>query len=177
MSRTNKVTIFIILGIFVAIISLFTCVTVFGSANACSGVALENIEIYEAKINDISDIYFENGTFEILKTANLEDKNIINYGLLLKKVDNYAQFQFDVENKGNIDVKIKNISILGYEEYKDYVDIKVDGINIGDTIEKSSVVSGIKVITTYKNPQYMENGFIKFIELNNLKIVIEFDKE
>lgn len=177
MSRTNKITTFTIMGIFVAIISLFTCVSVFGTSNANQGIALENIEVYDVKINDISDIYFEDGTVEIIKTANIDDKNIINYGVLLKEIDKYSQFQFDIENKGNIDIKIKNIIISGYEEYKDYVDIEVVGINVGDIVEKSSVISGVKVVTTYRNPMYTENDFIRFIELNNIKISIEFDKE
>ncbi|MDE5889219.1 MAG: hypothetical protein K2H20_04275, partial [Bacilli bacterium] len=156
MSRTNKITAFTIFGIFVAIISLFTCVTVFGSSNANVGIALEYIEVFDVKINDVSEIYFEEGTFQTLKNPNIDEKNTINYGLLLKRPDKYAQFQFNMENKGNVDIKVKNITILGYEEYKDYIDIELVGINVGDKIEKSTIISGVKAITTYKSPLYIE---------------------
>lgn len=176
MNKTKKVTNFIILGIIVSIISLCSCVSVFGIANANMGVASESYDIFEVKVSDISDLYFEDESFEILKNPIVDEQKTISYGLLAKKVNTYSQFQFNVENKGNVSSVVDIVDITGFEEYKDYIDVTLEVLSVGDKIEAGTMVP-VKVKITYKNPLVNELGEQQNIELCNLKINLGFKKE
>ncbi len=176
MKRTRKVRIFTALGVLVAIFSLFSCISVFGASYANAGVALEAKEIFDIQFTEISDFYFEEDTFEVKKAPYVDDKNNIIFGILLKEPEKYSQFQFNIENKGNINVKVSKIEVLGFEDYSEFVDIKVIGIEKNDILDYRASVP-VKVVITYKSP-FLDEAFIsKNIELCNIKINIEFSKE
>lgn len=176
MNKAKKITNFIVLGIIISIISLCSCVSAFGIANANMGVAVESYDIFEMKVSDISDLYYDNDSFEVLKNPIVDEKNTISCGVLAKEVLKYAQFQFNLENKGNINVKVDSIDVTGYEDYSDYIDVIVEGINVGDIIVAESITP-VKVKIVYRNPSFDETGVQKNIELSNLKINVEFKKE
>lgn len=175
MRQTKKSTLFSIIGIFIAMVSILTSVSAMSTSMAGTGVAIENREVYDVKIDNVSEIYSDED-IEVIKNPSNED-NKINFGVKLNSIDSTTQVQFDIENKGNVNVKVKNVTISGIENYKDNVEVKVLGINVGDIIDAEVKNSGIKVITQYKNPVIDENGMISAVNLDDINVEIEFDKE
>ncbi len=175
MKQNKKCTLFSVIGIFVAFVSLVTSLSAMGTSMAGNGVAMENKGVYDIKIDNVSEI-FSDEEIEVIKSPESKE-NMISYGVKLKNIDSTTQVQFDIENKGNVNAKVKNVKINGIENYKDNVDVKVLGLNVGDVIDAEIKNLGVKVITQYKNPVIDENGMFSSVILDNINVEIEFDKE
>lgn len=175
MEHTKKVTIIIVCTILVTIISLGLSIGAFDFSNANKGIAYEQIYKLDLQISELSDIIGSEDTLVSVISNPKVNIDKISYGVILKSTDVFTQFQFALENDGNLKARVKEINITGYEKYKDYVEIKVDGLNINDVIDVESRLSNIKVITMYKKPLIDENNKIKDIDLSNINIEFVFE--
>lgn len=171
----NKIKTYQVLGIFVAIASLLLSLSLLRTTYAYTGTSTVKKEIYDVQVKDISDIYKDNNNIEIIKNPLVAD-NIITYGVELKNLNEFVKFQFNIENKGNIDGIVRKIEILGNEEYQNYVNIEVKGLKVGDKIEANKEAK-VDVITTYNNGLLNEEGMLEPIRLDEIKIKIIIDKE
>lgn len=174
MSHAKKIRLFIILGIIVGIMSLGSSLMVLSVSYSSSGTAEVENKVFLIELDKITNLYTDDETVKVLKNPKLKDNNF-EYGVELQNVGSSTQFQFDIINKGDIAGKVSEIDIQGYNDYKDYIEIKVDGIEVGDIIEPGKVLKKINVYTSYKNPYYDENGNLKVISLNQIQVKIGFE--
>lgn len=173
MVHTKKVNLCIILGIVICIVSLASSIGALNKSYSSSFVSNEVDEKYVIGLYKVTDIYTDDN-INVLNNPIIKDYSLI-YGVELLNLNGVAKFQFNLKNTGNIAAKVKNIEIYGYEDYKDYVKIEIDGLKVGDIIEEDSIIKKINVYTSYENPYYDLNGLIKNITLKDLKIVISFE--
>lgn len=174
MSQTKKISLFIVLGLIVGIMSLGSSLAALRISYSSSEVAKIKEDSFIIELISPTRIYMDEDTGSVIKNPIITS-NEIGYGLELKKINSGAQFQFDISNKGDLPGRVVNINIYGIEEYKDYIDINIEGINVGDVVESDKVIKKVNVRTTYFNPLYDESGLIKTIKLEDLKIEIEFE--
>ncbi len=167
---------YIVAGLFVAIISVFISVFTLTTSNAYTGTALETTEKYQITFDRISDIYKDKDTINIIKNPTIVN-NTISYGVAFYNPNEFTKFQFEIKNNGNTNAKIKKIEILNVKEYLDYIDINIKGIEEGQIIEAGTKLDVIEVITTYKNAYLNEENMILPIELNDIIIKIDIEKE
>lgn len=175
MKHMKKVT--SIIGITV-IVSLFSLSLSFGAlskSNALTGVSVENRAVWKANIEKASTIAVDDNNVIVLKEPEISG-NLIKYSIVLNRVTNYGQFQFNIKNDGNINARVKNIKIDGIDDYKQYVDVSLVNLKVGDVIKEGTLLNNIKVITVYKKQAYDENMMPKEIKLDNINIKIEFEK-
>ncbi len=175
MKRVKKVTMITGVAILVSVFSLALSFGFLGTSNASRGISIEDKEIWKVNISNLSTIAVGNTNIIIDREPFIND-NIVSYGMKLSNVNDYGQFQFEIKNEGNIDAKVSNIKITGIEGFEQYIDIGITNIEKGTIIKKGTLLSNIKVITTYKNQMVDENMLGQAIDLKNISIEIEFEK-
>jgi hypothetical protein len=173
MKHVKKITVVTVFAILISFFSLSVSIGALGTANAFKGSSIENKKIWEVNIRDISTMAVSSNYVSISKEPSMID-NAINYSLTLSNVNDYAQFQFNINNSGNIGAKVKNIVISGLEEYEQYVDVSISNIAVGDLILPETI-SNIVVVTSYKEQLYDVNMWPQVISLENINILIEFE--
>lgn len=171
--RGRKGTLITTLAIMIALVSVVSCFGVLGVTNSVQGISIQEKKQWKVSLSDLSKIAMDQGAIEVLREPTL-DKYRINYGLKLINVGN-AQFEFTIKNEGNIDTVVKNITINGIDEYKDYMSISFTEIKVGDVIKENSMVQ-VKVLTEYKNQLIDQNMIPQLINLENIEIDIDLEK-
>ncbi len=175
MKRVKKATMITGVAILVSVFSLALSFGFLGTSNASKGISVEEKEIWKVNVSDVSTIAVGNTNIIIDKEPFVND-NKITYGMKLSNVNDYGQFQFEIKNDGNVDAKVANINITGIEGLEQYIDINITNLEKGTVIEKGTLHSNIKVITTYKNQMIDENMLSQSIDLKNISIEVEFEK-
>lgn len=175
MSQTKRIKTIAFLGIIVAIFSLGLSLSILHTSYSDSGIAVEEKKNLFFVLNGLSEVQTETDSVRVIEQPRVQGTSIV-YGMELLQPEAYSQFQFHLYNQGNIDGKIKKIKITGYEEYQDYVEIHVDGIQEGDIIPAGAILKKIKVFTQYKKPFYDESNLAVSILLKQIKIDIEFEE-
>ena len=100
MKHVKKITVVTVFAILISFFSLSVSIGALGTANAFKGSSIENKKIWEVNIRDISTMAVSSNYVSILKEPSMID-NGINYSLTLSNVNDYAQFQFNINNSGN----------------------------------------------------------------------------
>lgn len=117
-----------------------------------------NVYFSSAKESESSDIFAKNG-FDV-------STNNISFMVNLEKNKTY-EFNAVIENSGTFDVKVKNLSLLGLEEYSDYFNYIITGISDDDILQpgNSAVLTVTIVFDDSKElPDELNNGLL--LELN-----------
>lgn len=172
MIQAKKISAFTTAGIFVAIISLVLCTMLLNTSYSTAGISEERKVIFTYQVKNPSNVFISNEHINIINKPTITN-NEISYGVNLNQPEDYTQFAFEIENTGNIPIKVKNIHITYPVELQEYVSVSVEGIEENDLIEPGSTYSNIKVITKYTNPLY-EEQLIKSILLDDINIEINF---
>lgn len=171
----RRIRTFQILGLIIALSSLTLSIGTLTTTYAYTGIATVSKEKYEVTIKDVTDFFEDGENITIVKNPIIV-KNDITYGLSLGQVNEYTKFQFNVDNTGNVNAKVKEINITGLEAYQDNIEISIKGLEVNQIIEPNAIQK-VDVITTYKNPLFDENENIMPIALNEININIELEKE
>lgn len=175
MKHIKKVTMVTSIAILISFFSLSLSFSALGTTNALKGVSTENKEVWNIDIVDISTMALESNEIQVIKEPSMVE-GAINYALSLNKVLDYAQFQFNIQNDGNVPAVVKNVTISGLEGYEQYIDVTLEDLNIGDVIEADTFKS-VTVLTSYKEQMYDINLLPQSIDLNNVNLVIELEKK
>lgn len=173
MLQARKISAFTTAGIFMAIISLVLCVMFLNASYSSVGIATEKSIIYSYKVKNPSTVFVSNEHINVISKPIIVDNDVI-YGLNLNQIDDYSQFTFEIENTGNVAIKVKNIKITYPVELQQYVEVVVDGIAENDVIQPGATYSNIKVITKYDTGFYNTEGLLNPVLLDNIKIDVEF---
>lgn len=173
MLKARRISGFTTAGIFVAIISLVLCVMFLNTSYSNSGIAEEKKVIYSYEMKNASTMYVSNENINVVSRPLIVD-NEVSYGINLNQIDDYSQFTYEIENTGNIAIKVKDIKISYPVSLQKYVTVKVEGIAENDVIAPGAIYSNIKVITKYENGFYNEDGGLNPILLDNIKVKINF---
>lgn len=171
--RGKKSTLITTLAVIISVLSLVSAFGVLGITNSVQGVSIEEKKIWKIEINDLSKLAMDEGAIEVIKEPSC-NKFKLSYGLKLINVGN-SQFEFTIKNDGNIDAIVNNIKINGIDEYKDYLNITINELKIGDVIKGNSFIQ-VKVITEYKKQLIDENMIPQLINLDNIEIDIDLKK-
>ena len=112
----------------------------------------------------------------------------INFGVSLSEQNSNCKYSFNVINSGNIASMVKEIKINGLENYKDNVEVIVEGINVGDVINTRVDPIMVNVSVIYNNPitvstggyydefwNYQETFEVQSIDIENLELEIIFE--
>lgn len=175
MKRMKNITTIMGMAVFISLFSLSLSFGALGTSNASKGTAIENKEVWSVNVENISTIAVGNENVNIIHEPVL-NSNSINYSMVLCRENDYGQFKFNIVNDGDIDAKVKKINIIGLDECKQYIDVSLSNLSVGDIIESESILKNVKVVTTYKNQLYDENMVPQEINLNDVNIEIEFEK-
>ncbi len=175
MKRMKNITTIMGMAVFISLFSLSLSFGALGTSNALKGTAIENEEVWSVNIENISTIAAGNENVNVAHEPVLNG-NSINYSIVLSRENDYGQFKFNIVNDGDADAKVKKISIIGLDEYKQYIDVSLSNLSVGDIIEDESILKNVKVVTTYKNQLYDENMIPQEINLDGINIEIEFEK-
>lgn len=174
MKHIKKVSMVTGIAILISFFSLSLSFGALGTSKALEGVSLENDEIWDVGIFDITTMALENNEIMIIKEPSIVDGSI-NYALSLNKVLDYAQFQFNIQNDGNLVARVKNVTISGLEGYEQYVDVTLNDLEVGDLIEADSFKT-VTVVTTYKEQMYDINMLPLGINLDNVNLIVELEE-
>lgn len=175
MNQIKRIKKYQMLGVIIALLSLTLSVGTLTTTYAYTGVATVSKEIYDVELKDVTDFFEDGEKISVLKNPIIIKDNIL-YGVSLGNVNEYTKFQFNIENSGNVNAKVKKINITGFEEYKDYVDIQIKGVNEGQIIKGNSIEK-IDVITKYNTQLLDDDGMAMPINLNEINISVVLDKE
>jgi len=174
MSQSKKVTILAIMAVIIAAFSLLFSFTSLNNVDVESGIAARKIEDFDVDIDLVNDFYISEDNTLWLEEPNIDNEEI-SFGISLYNLNSKGQFSFNVENKGDIDAKLKAIVIEGLDDYNDYLDYSIIGLSVGDIIEATKIYT-CKFVIAYKEVNVDEEGNVKTINLNNVKIRLEFGK-
>ena len=114
MSQTKKISLFIVLGLIVGIMSLGSSLAALRISYSSSEVAKIKEDSFIIELISPTRIYMDEDTGSVIKNPIITS-NEIGYGLELKKINSGAQFQFDISNKGDLAGRVVNINIYGIE--------------------------------------------------------------
>lgn len=176
MIQIKRVTFITVLVVVIAICSLFMSFSALNTSNSLSGVAVVNKENWDISIDNVSTVAVDSSAVMILKEP-VVDNTKISYSLRMNQEHGYGQFSFDLKNLGNVNAKIKDIKITGMEGYEEYIDVTISDIKVGDSIKAETIISNIKVVTTYKRQLFDEMIIPQAIILDSINIEIELEKE
>lgn len=173
MIESKKISRFTTAGIFIAIISLVLCTMILNTSYSSSGISEEVKKIASYEIKNPSNVFISNEHINIVNKPTIKD-NEINYGIHLNQLEDYSQFTFELENTGNIPMKVKRIRITYPPELQSFVSVTLEGLAADDTIQPGATFSNIKVITKYFNGYYNENQVLNPVLIENINIKIDF---
>lgn len=161
-----KITILILVAFVLAIYSITSSYSALIGGE--DGIALVKEESYQVDLilnNNItsSEIISFSGEPEIVD-------NEINFSIGLDEVGSFGQIYFDIDNKGDYDAILRDIEIQGLNEYQDYVDISLLGIEKGEVIENGTLVKNVSIKITYNN------DYGNSINLDNIGVKFNIEK-
>ena len=163
----KKIGLISLLAFLIAIASLGIGYSTLNTTLEINGIAKVAKKEYKTEINNIHDIQKINN--EMMSDPIINGKQITTK-VTLSQVGQTASFMFDIENLGNVDSELENITITGYENYRNYLDLKIEGFKNNELIKASSKKEHIKVTINYKNALLDEFGLPQIININELKI-------
>ena len=159
---------FIFLSILAFSISMYSLVSSYSALTTEDGVAIVKEDCYKVNLV-LNDNITSKNVISFDGVPTLED-NKFNFTIGLDEVGSFGQIFFDVNNTGDYDAVIKSIEVEGLNEYKDYVNISLVGIEEGQVIDAGSLTKNASIKVSY------ENAFGSSINLNNIDVKINFEK-
>lgn len=186
MNQSRKVTIIAVLAIVFSLVSLGVSYSSLNTVNIENGVATVQEKYSEIKLEGLKNIEVSDKALYLVEPE--VNNNKVNFGVSLSEQDSNCKYTFNVLNTGNIASMVKEIKINGIDEYKDNLEVIVDGINVGDIVNTKSDPILVNVTIKYSNPvtistggyydefwNYQETFEVQGIDLNNVELEIVFE--
>ncbi|MGN1337762.1 MAG: hypothetical protein ACI4WW_04730 [Candidatus Coprovivens sp.] len=186
MNQSKKITIIAVLAILFSLVSLGVSYSSLNTTNIENGVATIQEKYSEVKIEGLKNIESSDKALFLLEPE--VNSNKINFGVSLSEQNSNCKYSFNVINSGNIASMVKEIKINGLENYKDNVEVIVEGINVGDVINTRVDPIMVNVSVIYNNPitvgtggyydeywNYQETFEVQSIDIENLELEIIFE--
>ena len=166
MKHNIRITFLIILALGLSIYSFTTSYSALTIKD--DGIAVVKEEVNKVDI-ELKEKITSSEVIAFLGEPILVDNQII-FSIGLDTVNSFGQIYFDINNSGDFDNIYNGIKVIGLDDYKDFINIEVIGINEGDKIEKGSMVRNLSLKITYSVD--MED----VINLNDIIVKFIFEK-
>lgn len=166
MKHNIRITFLIILALGLSIYSFTTSYSALTIKD--DGIAVVKEEVNKVDI-ELKEKITSSEVIAFLGEPILVD-NQISFSIGLDTVNSFGQIYFDINNSGDFDNIYNGIEVIGLDDYKDFINIEVIGINEGDKIEKGSMVRNLSLKITYSVD--MED----VINLNDIIVKFIFEK-
>lgn len=135
-------------------------------------------EKWDVSIDNLSNLATVDEDIQIVKNPTYDESTgMIDFAIVFKQVNTSASFSFDIVNKGNVDGVVKSIQIEGIEDYKDNVLINIDGLKVEDKVKAGQKIENVFVTVKYNKNYFNEETEIDFVDLSNVKVFIDVEKE
>ncbi len=158
--------------ILAAIISILSLGIGYSSYNTTSGTSQIVEKVYEIKLSNIHDIKTSNEAI-LFKQEPIITNNDISFSITSLIPNNNISFKFDIENKGNVKTRIKDIKIKGLEKYDGYLTYRLSNIKKGDILKGETKIKDNEFILEYNKEVSDEYGNPLNINLDNITLTIE----
>ena len=169
MNKSKPMSALMVGAVLFAFVSVILCVT-YNKGSYSANIIIE--KKWDVQASNVSDVIYSQTT--ILDSDPVIADNIISLKATFSEIEDYVQFFFDIENKGNIDAIVKNIKVEGID--KDKVQVSIVGLEKNDIINGERYIDNVKVIIECIKDNIDENG-IKQPITQDINIVLDIEKK
>ena len=175
MTVIKKCRVIAVLAFLIAIASLGISYASLNTTKSIVGIATVQEKKTSLKIDNYTKSQIDEKVNSIVGSPTVND-NIIKFDCSLNNIGEYCAVDFEVINDGSNTAKVVNVEILlpGAEDKP--ISYEIKGINVGDVL-KAEEVKNVSFVLTYNDYPREEWEEINVINLENIQIKIDYEKE
>lgn len=171
--KYKKIGVITILAFLVAVASLGIGYSSLNTTLKVNGIAKVSSKELLPEPTNIHDIKTTTPTTMVTPTIN---NNEITTSLSFNQLGENAFFKFDFVNNKRENILIKEIKIIGLEEYQKYLSYKIENLSPNEIIKQQETKKDISFNITYQNELLNDNSLVQNIKIPELKIIIVYEE-
>ena len=175
MTIIKKCRLIAVIAFLIAVASLGISYASLNTTKTIVGIAVVQDKKTSLKIDNYKKNQIDEKINSIVGSPTTNN-NVIKFDCNLKNIGDYCALDFEVINDGSYSAKVVNVEVILPEADNKPVSYEIKGINREDVL-KVEEVKNVNFVLTYNDYLREEFEEVQEINIENIQIKVEYEKE